>query len=104
MAKTWYVYFAVSANPVSEYVVSVLSVFDTIVFQVEPQSVDLSILYPVTAEPPLLLGAVQLRLICDDETAVATRFRGSAGGVIHFTPHVTQFLKVQKLTYRNNPG
>src|SRR5256885_16623299 len=104
MEKSCFVFFAVSVNPFSEFVVSVLSVFDTIVFQVDPKSFYLSILYLVTAEPPLLLGAVQLRLICDDETAVATRFRGSAGGVIHFTPHVTQFLKVQKLTYRNNPG
>ena len=46
--------------------------FDTIVDQVEPPSVDLSILYPVMTEPPLSAGAVQLRLICEEEeTAVA---------------------------------
>ncbi len=33
------------------------------VAQVKPPSVDLSILYPVMAEPPLF-GAVQLKLIC----------------------------------------
>ena len=40
-----------------------LPVFATKVAQVEPPSVDLSILYPVMAEPPLSLGAVQLKLI-----------------------------------------
>ena len=29
--------------------------------------------------PPLLLGVVQLRLICVDDTAVATRFVGAEG-------------------------
>ena len=44
--------------------------FDTTVDQVEPPSVDLSTLYPVIAEPPLF-GAVQLRLICEEDDAVA---------------------------------
>ena len=47
----------------SEYVVAVLPEFDTIVVQVVPPLVDLSILYPVMAEPPLSVGAVQLRSI-----------------------------------------
>ena len=58
-----------------------LPVFATTVFHVVPPSVDLSILYPVIAEPPLFVGAVQLRLICDDETAVAERFVGADGMV-----------------------
>ena len=45
--------------------------FDTIVVQVAPPSVDLSTLYPVIAEPPLSEGAVQLKLICEEETAAA---------------------------------
>ena len=52
--------------------------FDTIVLQVEPPSADLSILYPVMAEPPLF-GAVQLRLICEEETAVAASPIGGDG-------------------------
>jgi len=58
-----------------------IPVFATTVFHVVPPSVDLSILYPVIAEPPLFVGAVQLRLICDDETAVAERFVGADGMV-----------------------
>jgi len=49
----------------------VLAVLDTIVDQVVPPSADLSILYPIIAEPPVFAGAVQERLICDEETAVA---------------------------------
>ena len=52
--------------------------FDTIVLQVEPPSADLSILYPVMAEPPLF-GAVQLKLICEEETAVAASPIGGDG-------------------------
>ena len=33
------------------------------------------------AEPPLFAGAVQLRLICEDETAVAERLVGGCGMV-----------------------
>jgi hypothetical protein len=54
--------------------VAVVPVFATIVLNPLPSS--LSILYPVIAEPPLSDGAVQLRLICDDETAVAIRLVG----------------------------
>ena len=70
-----------AASPVSEYVVAVEPVLDTIVDQVVPPSVDLSILYPVIAEPPLFVGAVQDRLICDDDTAVAVNPVGGDGAV-----------------------
>ena len=49
--------------------------------QVVPPSADLSISYPVIAEPPLLDGAVQERLICDEETVVAVRPVGGCGAV-----------------------
>jgi hypothetical protein len=42
---------------------------------------DLSILYPIIADPPLFDGAVQDRLICDDEDVVAERFVGDCGAV-----------------------
>ena len=48
-----------------------LPVFATSVLQVEPPLVDLSILYPVTAEPPLSAGADQVRLTCEEDTVVA---------------------------------
>ena len=48
-------------------------VLETIAYHVVPLSVDLSISYPVIAEPPLFDGAVQERLICDEDTAVAVR-------------------------------
>ena len=51
--------------------------FATKVAQVEPPSVDLSIMYPVMAEPPFSVGAVQLKLICEEDTAVAA---GPVGG------------------------
>ena len=56
-----------------------LSEFETIIDQVEPPSVDLSIKYPVMAEPPLSVGAVQLRLICDEEATVAVSPVGEDG-------------------------
>ena len=62
----------------SEYVGVTLPVFAIKVAQVVPPSVDLSILYPVMAEPPLF-GAVQLRLICEDDTGVAVRPEGADG-------------------------
>jgi len=55
-----------------------MPVFATRVLQLEPPSVDLSTLYPVMAEPPLF-GAVQLRFICDEETAVAVSPVGGDG-------------------------
>ena len=48
----------------------------------EPPSVERSILYPVIAEPPLFAGAVQERLICDEETVLATRLVGAVGMVL----------------------
>jgi hypothetical protein len=65
------VYDVLGDSPESEYVVPVEDVVDRMVDQVVPLSVDLSILYPVMAEPPLFVGAVQPRLICDEDTAVA---------------------------------
>ena len=59
--------------------VAVLPVFATRILQVVPPSVVLSILYPVTAEPPLSAGAVQLRLICEEATAVAASPVGDDG-------------------------
>jgi len=53
-------------------------VFAAKVAQVKPPSVDLSILYPVMAEPPLF-GAVQLKLICEEEATVAVRPVGVDG-------------------------
>ena len=63
-------------SPVSEYVAAVLPVFATNVVQVVPPSVDLSILYPVIAEPPLSAGAVQVRLICEEEADAASPVGG----------------------------
>jgi len=64
---------------VSEYAVAVLPVFTTRALHVEPPSADLSILYPVTAEPPLSAGGAQLKLICEEDTVVAeSPFRGDA--------------------------
>ena len=53
--------------------------FPTRVVQVVPPSVDLSTLYPVMAEPPLSAGAVQLKLICEEDTAVAVSPVGEDG-------------------------
>ena len=66
-------------STISEDVVDVEPVLDTAVDQVTPLSVDLSISYPVMAEPPLLDGATHERLICEDETAVAVRPVGGCG-------------------------
>ena len=67
-------------NPVSEYVVDTEAVLTTIVDQT-PVLFDLSISYPVMAEPPLFTGDVQWRLIFEDETAVAVRPVGGCGMV-----------------------
>ena len=66
-----------AARPESEYVVPVEPVLDCTVDHVVPLSVDLSILYPVIAEPPLFDGAIQDRLICDEDTVVAVRPAGA---------------------------
>ena len=54
-------------------------VFATIVFHVVPSGLR-SILYPVIGDPPLD-GAVQLKLICDDDIAVAASNVGAEGVV-----------------------
>jgi len=46
---------------------------------VVPPSVDLSTLYPVMAEPPLSVGGAQLKLICEEDTAVAESPVGDDG-------------------------
>ena len=56
-----------------------LAVFETKVVHVVPPSVDLSTLYPEMAEPPLSAGTLQLRLICEEETAVAASPVGEDG-------------------------
>jgi len=57
----------------------VLPEFEMTVVQVVPPSVDLSIMYPVMAEPPLSVGAVQLKLICEEEATVAVSALGDDG-------------------------
>jgi len=56
-----------------------MPVFATRMLQVEPPSSDLSTLYPVMAEPPLSAGADQLRLICEEDIAVAVSPVGEGG-------------------------
>jgi len=72
-----------------------LPVFATIVFQVVPPSVDLSIWYPVIAEPPLFTGFHQERLICDGDTTVGVRYLGGSGTVAG--PVVTEAVLEGKL-------
>ena len=55
---------------------------DCTINHVVPPSVDFSISYPVIAEPPLSDGAVQDRLICDADAAVAVRPVGGCGTAI----------------------
>ena len=50
--------------------------------QFVPPSADLSILYPVMAEPPLFDGAVQERLICDEDIAAVVRPVGDLGAIV----------------------
>ena len=57
------------------------AVFACAVDHVVPPSVDLSISYPVMVEPPLFDGAVQDKLICDTDAAVAVRPVGAPGTV-----------------------
>src|SRR2546427_10417408 len=64
-------YCVPATSPPSRYVADMLPVLDTIVDQVEPPLVDLSISYPVIYKPPLLDGMVQLKFICDEEIGVA---------------------------------
>ena len=61
----------------------------TIVLQVVPPSFDLSILYPVMAEPPLSIGAVQLRPICMEDAAVAVSPVGGDGATARVVADAT---------------
>ena len=70
-------YCVADDNPVSEYAVAVLPVLDIIVENAPPE-VALSILYPDIVP----LGAVQERLICDVEVAVAVSPVGELGAVV----------------------
>lgn len=79
-------YDVFAASPMSENVVDMDVVFATMVDQVEPALADLSILYPVIADPPLLIGAFQLRLICDVDTADAAKLVGDCGAVVPVLP------------------
>ena len=56
-----------------------LPVLATRAVHVIPPSVDLSILYPVIAEPPLSLDAVQLKLIWEEDMPVAVSPVGADG-------------------------
>jgi len=56
-----------------------MPVFAASVLQVEPPSADLSTLYPVMAEPPLSVGGAQLKLICEEDAAVAVSPVGEDG-------------------------
>ena len=68
-------------NILSEYVVPVEPVVDTMIDQIEPAFTDLSISYPVIAEPPLLDDAIHLRSIWEDDIVVAVSPVGEDGGV-----------------------
>ena len=59
--------------------------FATKVVQIEPPFVDLSIMYPMMADPPLF-GAVQLRLICEEEATVAESLVGEDGATARVVP------------------
>ena len=74
-------YAVLAVRPESEYVVDTEAVFATVVDQVVPLLVDRSILYPVITEPPLFDGAVQDRLICEEDVAVAVSPVGDPGAV-----------------------
>lgn len=65
----------------SEYVVDVLPVFDTITDQAPPL-VDRSIIYPIIGEPPSFPGVIQLRLMVEEETDDAVRPVGGCGTVV----------------------
>jgi hypothetical protein len=66
-----------ATSPVSEYVVLEFVVVD-IVAKIPAHEFSRRILYPLIGVPPLL-GAVQLRLICDEEITMADKFLGAEG-------------------------
>ena len=86
-----------AVSPVSEYVVAVEPVVGTIVDQLVPPSADLSIMYPVIAEPPLFDGAVHDRLICDEENAVAVKPVGGCGVVLAVADAMLDWELVPKI-------
>ena len=59
--------------------VFVLLVFATMLMKLPVHAFLRSILYPLTGVPPELAGASQLRLICDDDIAVAVNDLGALG-------------------------
>jgi hypothetical protein len=67
-----------ASSPVSEYVVLEFVVVD-IVTKIPVQEFSRRILYPLIGVPPLLLGTVQLRLICDEEITMADKLLGAEG-------------------------
>ena len=66
-----------------------IAVFATNVLQVVPPSADLSILYPVMADPPLSAGGVQLRPICMEDAAVAVSPVGGDGATARVVADAT---------------
>jgi hypothetical protein len=66
-----------ASSPVSEYVVLEFVVVD-VVTKIPVHEFSRRILYPMIGVPPLL-GAVQLRLICDEEITMADKFLGIEG-------------------------
>ncbi len=66
-------------RPVFENAVFVLLVFATMVMKLSVHAFLRSILYPLIGIPPELAGASQLRLICDEDTAVAFNNLGALG-------------------------
>ena len=79
----------------SEYVAVVELVSDTIVDQVFPVSIDLSITYPVIGKPPLFVGVSQVRSICEDDLVVDTNPVGEDGGVIRILVVADAMLEVE---------
>ena len=72
--------------------------FATRVVQVPPPSADLSILYPVMAEPPLSDGAVQVRPICEEDAAVAVSPVGGNGvamGVVAYAMVEAELVPIE---------
>lgn len=65
----------------SLYVVVAEPVFGVTVDHVLPLLTERSTSYPVIAEPPLLDGVVQDRLICDDDTTAVASPVGGDGAV-----------------------
>ena len=81
IALTLYVYFVSGSRPVWEYALAALPVSATAVSN-RPASPALnSILYPVTADPPLEPGSLHVRSIRSCDAAVALALPGLPGGL-----------------------